>query len=126
MRYLLDTHIFLWWLNDDKRLSSRVKDIIKDNGNVVCVSVASAWEISIKLKTNSSFKLKTTIAKTFKIAEFTVLDISLRHALRLHTLPLHHKDPFDRMLVAQAQEDEMVLITNDPKIKKYDISILPS
>lgn len=124
MRYLLDTHVFLWWLNDDKRLRTRVKEVIQNGGDSVYVSVVCAWEISIKLKTNPAFKLRTTITKTFELASFPVVDICLRHVVRLNSLPMYHKDPFDRMLIAQALEDDMVLVTDDPKIKRYSIHVL--
>lgn len=119
MKYLLDTHIFLWWLNSDKRLQPSNKEIIADKTNTIYVSVVSAWEISIKLKTNAGFKLRTSIKKAFEIAGFEVLGISLEHVLSLDKLPMYHKDPFDRMLIAQAKVEGCRLITNDPKIKEY-------
>lgn len=121
MKYLVDTNIFLWYLNSDRKLKDSTKSIIVNPNNIIYVSVVSAWEISIKLKTNALFKLKTSIKNAFQISGFEVLNISLEHVLSLHNLPLYHKDPFDRMLVAQALVENCVLITNDPKIKKYRV-----
>lgn len=123
-KYLLDTHFFIWWLTGDNRLQSSTKDIIKNPGNIVYASVVSAWEMSIKLKANPKFKLRVSIKKAFEIAGFDVLDISLRHVISMHKLPLYHKDPFDRMLIAQANAEGCILITKDPKIKKYKVKAL--
>lgn len=119
MKYLLDTHIFLWCLNGDKRLQAEDEEIIVDKTNFIFVSVISAWEISIKLKTDTRFRLRTSIKKAFEISGFEILNISFKHVLCLDRLPMYHKDPFDRMLIAQAQVENCKLITVDPKIKKY-------
>lgn len=123
MRYLLDTHIFLWWLNGDRRLKSSVRDIIQDNSNQILVSVASGLEISIKRRT-AKLKLKTTLKRSFEISGFEVLDITLAHALQLEKLHPHHKDPFDRILISQSKEENLILITADKKIWKYNTNIL--
>ena len=124
MRYLLDTHIFLWWMNNDTRLKASGKEIIESKTNFIYLSIVSAWEISIKIKTNSKFKLRTTIKRAFEISSFKILDISFNHVLSLHKLPMYHKDPFDRMLIAQAKVEKCTLITDDSKIKKYNVSTL--
>lgn len=124
MNYLIDTHIFLWWLDDDKRLSQRMREVIRDGKNSVFVSVVSAWEIAIKLKLNKGFKLKKPLDAYFKTSDFVVMDINLGHILRLTDLPLIHKDPFDRMLIAQAITEKMTLITVDANIKKYKVPTL--
>lgn len=124
MKYLVDTHIFLWWLNSEKRLKTSVINILKDPDNIIYVSVVSAWEISIKLQSNSKFKLKTTIEKCFQKAGFEILEVKLSHVLQLKKLKDIHKDPFDRMLIAQAKSGGATFITGDEKIWKYDIPIL--
>lgn len=124
MKYLVDTHIFLWWLNNEKKLKNSVKGILEDPNNIVYVSVASAWELSIKLLTKSQFRLKTTIEECFQKSGFQILDITLSHILHLQKLEKHHKDPFDRILIAQAQSEEATFITGDEKIWKYDVEVL--
>lgn len=123
MRYLLDTHIFLWWLTEDKKLIAFVRKIIKDPQNQIYVSVVNGWEISIKNRLGK-LPLKTTLKECFEISTFEVLNINLDHILTLNKLPLYHSDPFDRMLIAQAKAEKLRLITSDDKIKKYDIKII--
>lgn len=123
MRYLLDTNIFLWWLNDDKKLKDSVRKIIKDSKNQIFVSVASGWEISIKHR-KGKLPLKTTLKKCFELSSFEILNINLSHILQLDKLPLRHNDPFDRIIIAQSQVENLTLITSDEKIWKYSIDIL--
>jgi len=124
VRYILDTNVFLWALNNHKRLKTSVKEIIVNPDNEIFVSVVSAWEISIKLKTNPRFKLRTSIKKAFELSGFEILDINFMHVLDMHKLPLYHKDPFDRILIAQAKVEDLTLITADAKIKKYKVKTL--
>lgn len=122
MRYLVDTHVFLWWLNADKRLKKSTREIIEHPNNQIIASVVNGWEISIKRKTRK-LTLKTTVEECFKLASFEVLTISLNHILKLDTLPLYHKDPFDRLLIAQAMVEKLTIITDDTKIRKYNIDV---
>lgn len=124
MKYLLDTHIFLWSLNNHRELKDSIKEVLIDPESIIYVSVASAWEIGIKLKTNPSFKLKTTIRETFTISGFEILPISFEHALQGSKLPLYHKDPFDRILISQALVENLTLITSDKKIWKYKLKLI--
>ena len=121
--YLLDTHIFLWSLDETKRLTEEVAKILKDPRNRIFVSVATAWEISIKQK-KGKLPLKTTLEECFRKSNFEILEIKLPHILQLENLPFYHKDPFDRMLVAQAIVEKLMIITEDGKINKYDVSVL--
>lgn len=123
MRYLLDTHIFLWWLNDDKRLHDSAVQIITHSQNQVCVSIVNAWEISIKHR-SGKLLLKTTLRTCFEVSGFEVLSIGLDHIFELDRLPFHHKDPFDRLLIAQAKTENLTLITSDEKIGKYNVPLL--
>lgn len=123
MRYLLDTHIFLWWLADDKNLKRKIKELIENPNNQIFVSVASAWEISIKRKIGK-LSLKTTIQHCFESSGFLIIDITLNHILELDLLPMHHQDPFDRILIAQTKAEKLIFITDDIKIKQYDLRII--
>lgn len=123
MRYLLDTHIFIWWLSSDKRLKGSWRQLISDPHNLIFVSVVSAWEMSIKLQLGK-LRLKAPLSDCFKDLQFEMLNISLNHVLNLNRLPLKHKDPFDRMLVSQAKVEDCILITDDRKIKQYKVAIL--
>ncbi len=124
MRYLLDTHILLWFLDDNNRIKDDLRKILVNPENVIYISVISAWELSIKLKTNPDFKLRTSIRKVFSISGFDILPVTLEDSLAVHKLPLYHKDPFDRLLVAQAKVEKLTLITSDTKIFKYRIPLI--
>ena len=123
MRYLIDTHIFIWWLTNDKKLKTSIRKIIENKENQIIASIVSGIEISVKARTRK-LKLKTTVKKMFEISGFEVLNINLNHAIELGKLPLFHKDPFDRILIAQAQIENLTLITTDEKIWKYNLSLL--
>lgn len=123
MSYLLDTQVFLWYLSNDNKLKDSVKKIIVDPRNNIYVSVASAWEISIKHNIGK-LTLKTTLKKCFEISNFPVLNISIEHILDLENLPLLHRDPFDRIIIAQSRVENLTLISSDPKIWRYKINSL--
>jgi len=121
MNYLIDTHILLWYMVGDKRIDRRIQDIIESGRNIIYLSNASLWEITIKvaigkLKLKGSLKeLKEYLfSKGFKILEYDFDDLDTL----LH-LPFYHQDPFDRLIVAQSKTKKMELITDDPNIKKY-------
>jgi len=123
MRYLIDTHVFLWWLNDDKKLKELAQRAIENPNNQVYVSVATLWEISIK-HTLGKLPLKTTLSEIISVSGFELLSITGTHVLELEKLPLLHNDPFDRMLIAQTRVEQLIFITVDEKMKNYDIKIL--
>ena len=127
MKALLDTHVFLWWIMDDARLSLYIRDFIADEGNDLFLSSASCWEIAIKTKIGR-LKLPDNPEKFIPdqmIANnISGLPIQLVHALHVYNLPDHHRDPFDRMLVAQARIEKIPIITNDRLIADYDVKIL--
>ena len=127
MRYLLDTHTFLWFLTDDKRLSSRAKGIIEDINNVIFLSSASVWELSIKSsigKIKFFVSLEEIINTAMNVYDFKHLPITIQYSLEVAKLPLYHRDPFDRVLIAQARVENMVLITCDSYMKQYDVNVI--
>lgn len=123
MRLLLDTHVVLWCLGDVDRLGESARRAITDGHNVVFVSAASAWEISIK---RSLGKLEAPDDLEFAITKtgFRPLPITLAHARHAGELPPHHADPFDRMLVAQAGLEALTLVTRDARLGDYEVAIL--
>jgi PIN domain nuclease of toxin-antitoxin system len=123
MNLLLDTQVLLWWLGDDRRLGARARAAIADEANLVAVSAASAWEVAIKSalrKLHAPSDLQGAVADS----GFEELPISIDHALLAGGLPPHHTDPFDRMLVAQAVAEALVLVTADERLAAYDVEIL--
>ncbi len=118
--FLLDTHVLLWWLADDASLSSKARALIGDENNLVFVSTASAWEIVIK-KALGKLKAPDNLEAALEENNFKELPITIRHALAIGHLPIHHQDPFDRMLVAQAKCESLTLITADEKLLHYDV-----
>lgn len=124
MNLLLDTHALLWFLNDDSLLSTGAKKLIEDPGNHKFVSMASCWEIAIKVglkKLDLGEPAATFLPRELSANHFDLLAIELRHATFVETLPLHHKDPFDRMLVAQAILEQMPIVSNDAILDAYGV-----
>lgn len=123
MNLLLDTHVLLWWIGGNKRLGPRTKSALFKPGVSLWLSAASVWELAIKFDAGR-LKLgkppEETIAKLIE-SGFQALPISLRHALAIRTLPVHHTDPFDRMLIAQAQCEDLTIVTADSLIESYDV-----
>ena len=122
--YLLDTHVFLWFVMGDRRLGREVNEIIRNAAGQAYLSVASIWEISIKQGLGKLPPLTTDPEEVMSATGLMPLSISIEHAKLAGQLPLLHRDPFDRMLVAQAQIEDLILITNDPNIPKYDVTTL--
>jgi PIN domain nuclease of toxin-antitoxin system len=123
MRYLLDTHIILWWLYDDPKLSGRHRQIISEPNNHVIVSVASLWEIEIK-RAVGKLIVDSGYIDAIKSDGFELLGLHPSHVVGLQSLPLFHNDPFDRMIIAQALTERMILLTVDKMVKKYDVEII--
>jgi PIN domain nuclease of toxin-antitoxin system len=121
-RLLVDTHVVLWWLADDPALSPTARDAIADPTNEPLVSAASVWEIAIK---RSLGKLTTRDDLPDRIAAegFAWLPISAQHAWRVRELPLHHRDPFDRILVAQALTERLPVVTDDAHFGEYGVEV---
>ena len=123
-RYLLDTHVFIWLVTRRSRLSREVDAVIIDPANRVFVSIASIWEISIKVGLDKMQPLPGEPEELMRVTGLIQLDINVDHAKQAGRLPQHHRDPFDRMLIAQAQVDGLILITDDRRIQRYDVPIL--
>jgi PIN domain nuclease of toxin-antitoxin system len=126
MRILLDTHVFLWWITDHPQLSALARHLIGETNNSLYWSAASSWEISIKyalgrlpLPAPPADFLPPELVKN-KIESLPILD---KHGFRVGLLPPHHRDPFDRMLVAQAIEESLILLSNDQMLSLYDVPL---
>ena len=127
MKYLLDTHAFLWFVTDDDKLSSKARSIIKNSNNEVYFSAASAWEMSIKVRLGRltiEEALEPFISRQLAENNFSTLSITIFHSIYTSKLPEIHKDPFDRMIVAQSKVENLSLISNDKNIKKYKVPVV--
>ena len=127
MRYLLDTHAFLWFVLDDQRISKEARSIIEDSKNKIYFSAASAWEIAIKTKL-ARLKIKgefeSFIIEQLSTNSFVPLSITISHSLYTERLPQIHKDPFDRIIIAQSKLEDLPLISKDKKIRKYKLAMI--
>ena len=127
MNVLLDTHAFLWWVTNDPRLSTTASEVIAEGDNLIYLSTATAWEIAIKARLGR-LRLPadpdTFIRRQLELNSFQVLPIELSHALHVFTLPDHHRDPFDRILIAQTQVESLILVTADVLMRRYDVQTL--
>jgi PIN domain nuclease of toxin-antitoxin system len=123
MNLLLDTQALLWWLGDDPQLGTAARGAIADGGNTVFVSAASAWEMEIK---RALGKLRTpeNLADTLANERFIELPVSFAHAAAIRALPDLHRDPFDRMLIAQAKVERLTIVTSDPMFGRYQTPVL--
>ncbi len=124
MRYLLDTHAFLWAMLDDPRLSNSARALMLNADNELLVSPASYWEIAIKIslgKYTLNDDFEAFMERQTVYSEFTPLPISIQHAAVVAGLPFHHRDPFDRLLVAQAIYEEIPIISTDRALDAYSI-----
>jgi PIN domain nuclease of toxin-antitoxin system len=127
VRALLDTHAFLWWIADDERLGPRARKAIADGSNDVFFSTASAWEIAVKAglgRLRLTDDLERFIPAQVTTNGFQVMPVHLRHALAVHALPDHHRDPFDRILIAQAVRESLVLLSGDPQVRRYPVKVV--
>jgi PIN domain nuclease of toxin-antitoxin system len=127
VRVLIDTQALLWWMNDSPRLGRAAHAVIADPSTPVWISAVVAWEIVIKVMTGR-LALKEPpeicIPREMERQGFQALSISTAHALAVRSLPKHHRDPFDRMLVAQATAEGLTVVTTDPMFRRYDVSVL--
>jgi len=126
MKFLLDTHTFLWWITEDQRLSPTANELISDGHNAIYWSAASSWEVAIKydlgrlpLPDPPEYFLPVELEKN-RIESLPIIDA---HAFQAGLLPPHHRDPFDRILVAQAQVESLVLLSDDRHLSLYDVDL---
>jgi PIN domain nuclease of toxin-antitoxin system len=124
VRLLLDTHALLWWLDGDRRLSLKVRRAIASDSNSILVSAVSAWEITTKArlgKLPGATDVAADVAACVASQGFLPLDITLLHAQRAGRLPGAHRDPFDRMLIAQSQMEDVALVSDDEAFDGFDV-----
>ncbi len=127
MSILIDTHVFLWAANSEGRLSRSARELLDDPEIPIFFSVASAWEIAIKWskgRLDLPAKPVEMIKNTIESAGLSQLPITMRDACAVNDLPFHHKDPFDRLLVAQARTNGLRLMTADPILERYDVDVI--
>lgn len=122
MRLLLDTNILLWWLSDDHKLRKEAREIIANPNNEVLVSAASVWEVAIKAALGRIEIELNDLEGAISRSSFQPLPIGLRHAVMVGRLPAVHRDPFDRMLVAQARVEELRVLSHDRVFEQYGLS----
>lgn len=123
MTLLLDTHVLLWWLGSDPALPFLAREAISDPEMTVVVSAATAWEIAIK-KASGRLEAPDDFREALEANDFGMLAITVDHALAAGTLPAHHSDPFDRMLIAQAQTEGLTLVSVDNRFAEYEVELL--
>jgi PIN domain nuclease of toxin-antitoxin system len=124
VKILLDTHALLWWLTDDGRLGRQARELVEDSGNDVLISMVSLWEIAVKTRVG---KLEADIRQITDAVQqdgFALLDIRVAHLLTLVGLPLHHRDPFDHLLIAQAITEDATFMSEDHNIAEYPVRSL--
>lgn len=126
MKLLLDSHAFLWWLAEDPKLKAEARQAVADPVSVVHVSAATVWELSIKAALGKLDLDGADLAEEIEANDFVELPITARHSLAAAALPRHHEDPFDRMLIAQAQIEGLTLVTRDSAFRAYGVSVLPT
>jgi PIN domain nuclease of toxin-antitoxin system len=123
-RVLLDTHAFLWWLADSRKLNNDARNAIAEASAMVHVSAVTIWEIAIKARLGKVHVGTKDLAGEIAANHFLELRISARHAVAAGNLPSHHSDPFDRMLIAQARLEELTVVTHDQRFAAYKVPIL--
>ena len=120
MSYLLDTHTFIWWIEDNLNLSYQSKQIISNPNNLIFVSAVNTWEITIK-KSLGKLNVPGNLEEIIYQCGFDVLPITIKHTLFIENLDKYHDDPFDRLLISQAIIENLTIITRDEKIIKYKV-----
>ena len=127
MKLLVDTQAFLWWHEGSRRLGARARRAIGKQAAIVHLSTASAWEIAIKARTGR-FTMRRPLhdwmPRAIDEGGFVALRVTLDHAMAVADLPLHHADPFDRLLIAQAQIEQLTIVTSDAAFDAYDVEVL--
>ena len=122
MNMFLDTHVLLWWLDDSPNLFNAERNAIADPNNLIVVSAAVIWEMRIK-QSLGKLEISTDFYPVIKDQGFELLSITADHAYVAGGLPMHHRDPFDRMIIAQARLEKLCIITRDNMFSRYDVSV---
>ena len=125
MKLLLDTHAALWWLSDDARIGNDAARQLTDETNQVLLSSTVVWEVAIK-RALGKLRAPEDVATVLAASSFGPLSISIDHATLAGSLPSHHRDPFDRLLIAQATLDSLTIVTRDPRFAVYGVPLLPA
>jgi len=120
---LLDTHVLLWWLDDSPTLSEAARSAIADAGNLIILSAAVIWEIRIK-QALGKLDVSSDFYAVIQQQGFEIIPITPDHAYAVGDLPMHHRDPFDRMLIAQAKAEGFAVMTHDAVFKRYPITVI--
>ena len=126
MNYFLDTHALIWFLNGDDKLSKKSKQLIESQTNLKFISIATIWEIAIKISLGK-FKFEKGFGDFINLINengFEIIPISIEHALKVSTLEFIHRDPFDRLIIAQSITENLTIITKDEYIKKYNVKTI--
>ena len=126
MKLLLDTHVFIWWDSQSTSLSASMRAVCEDPENTLYLSMVSVWEMQIKAqigKLDLDRPLPLLISDQLESNSVKILPIELPHIFALGTLPMHHRDPFDRLLISQAQSEGLVLVSDDAIISQYDVTV---
>ena len=124
MKILLDTHALLWWLTDDAQPGPRARELVEDPGNDVLVGMVSLWEMAVKIRVGKLGADIRQITDAVQQDGFTLLDIRVTHLLTLAKLPMHHRDPFDHLLIAQAITEDATFISEDRNTPRYPVRTL--
>jgi PIN domain nuclease of toxin-antitoxin system len=127
MNLLLDTHAFLWFIDGNGKLSPRARELIEDQGNVKLVSVASLWEMGLKMslgRLELAQPFEELIPKQMELNGFGLLPVRIPHVARVISLPVHHRDPFDRLIVAQCLAEDLSVVSLDLAFDKYSVQRL--
>jgi PIN domain nuclease of toxin-antitoxin system len=124
VKVLLDTHALLWWLADDDQIGIQARDLIADPGNNILISVASLWEIVVKVRVGKLEADIEEISQAIELDGFTLLTINPAHLRTLAGLPMHHRDPFDHLLIAQAIAEEAIFLSADQNTSKYSVQTI--
>jgi len=126
VKLLLDSHAFLWWLAEDPKLKAKARQAVADPTSIVHVSAATVWELSIKAALGKLDLDGADLVEEIAENGFVELPMTARHSLATATLPRHHDDPFDRMLIAQARIEGLTVVTRDPAFRDYGVGLLPA
>jgi PIN domain nuclease of toxin-antitoxin system len=126
VKLLLDSHAFLWWLAEDPKLKAGARQAVADPVSIVHVSAATVWELSIKAALGKLDLDGADLVEEIGENDFVELPMTARHSLAAATLPRHHDDPFDRMLIAQARIEGLTIVTRDPAFRAYGVGLLPA